>query len=428
MDVLAHGIGGRQDLPISLIQLVVGAGLALVISFLVLGARWRTARLETGDSAGTPVPAGLAGIVDSPAWYWLWRLAGLAFAVYLCGWLLTGPDTPENPAAGVVYVLLWVGLVPLSLLFGPVWRAVNPLRTIHLLVNLALRLDPAGGLRPLPAGLGYRPAAVGLFAFVWLELVAPERATLPVIIAWLALYAIANLTAAFAYGSAWFDRGDAFEVFSGLIGRLSLFGRRADGVPVVRNPLDGIASLRPAPGLVGVVVVLLGSTMYDSVSNAPFWLRFVQENGLPAWITGTLGLAAVIGAVAGLYVLATRVAGRRGRTSADRTPGEIAHSVVPIVVGYLIAHYYSLLVLEGQRTVALLARADWTVHTGLITPVGVANLQITVIVLGHLLGTVLAHDRALRLFPRTQALRGQVPLFALMVAYTVAGLLLLYAG
>jgi hypothetical protein len=437
--VLAHGIGGRQDLPISLTELVIGAGLALVISFLVLGARWQYARLDSADTAGRPVPAGLARIVDSGWWAWTIRLLGLAAAGYFCIGLLGGPDTADNPTAGAFYVLFWVGLVPLSLALGPVWRALNPLRTVHLLGSLAARRDPAAGVRPLPAGLGYWPGAIGLLAFAWLELVAPDRATLPVIRVWLLVYATVTLAAAVIFGAAWFDRGDPFEVLSGLVGRLALIGRRRDGMLVWRNPLDGIAALRPAPGLVATVVVLLGSTMFDSLTGAPAWLRFSQENGVPRTVTGTGGLLAVIAVVAAAYHLATRTAGRQGRAQVDDMPGELAHSIVPIATGYLIAHYYSLLVLEGQRTIALLSDpldigANWlgtgslTVHTGLITPAGVAALQVTLIVLGHLLGTVLAHDRALRLFPRAQAVRGQIPLLALMVAYTVAGLLLLFAG
>ena len=131
-------------------------------------------------------------------------------------------------------------------------------------------------------------------------------------------------------------------------------------------------------------------------------------------------------------------------TTVGSGPRELAHSIVPIAAGYIVAHYYSLLVLEGQRTVALaadplaadplgtgadwLGTRDWEARSGLITPTGVALLQITVIVIGHLLGAVLAHDRALRLFPRKRAVAGQVPLLLLMVLYTVAGLLLLYAG
>ncbi|WP_433788570.1 hypothetical protein [Actinoplanes sp. CA-252034] len=437
--LLAHGVGGRQDLPITLTALIIGAVLALVISFTVLGALWRRPRLDRDGTTGRPVPGWLRAWADAPAWRWTVRLFGLVLFGYFGIGVLAGPDTADNPTFGAFYVLLWVGIVPASLLLGPVWRALNPLRTLHRLAALALRRDPTAGLRPIPARMGLRPAAAGLFAFVWLELVAPERATLPVIIAWLSVYLLAMAVGAVLYGSGWFERGDPFEVYSTLVGRLAFLGRRADGVLVWRNPLDGIAGVTAAPGLVPFVIVLLGSTMFDSLSNAPFWLRFVQENGLPAPVTGTLGLVAVIAVVGAAYRGATTLAGRRAGTDATAVPGRLAHSIVPIAVGYIIAHYYSLLVLEGQRTVALasdplgtgsdwLGTRDLEIRSGWITPTGVALMQITVIVIGHLLGTVLAHDRALYLFPRARAVAGQVPLLLLMVVYTVTGLLLLYAG
>ncbi|MGC4878235.1 hypothetical protein ACLQ26_18510 [Micromonospora sp. DT43] len=449
--LLAHGVGGRQDLPITLPELVVAAALTLVVTFVALGLLWREPRLDRDAAGGRPVPDRLAGLVDAPAFRWTLRGLGLLATGWFCVGLLAGPDTPDNPTAGALYVLLWVGLVPVSLLFGPVWRAVSPLRTVHLLVALAARRDPTRGVRELPAGLGLWPAALTLFGFVWLELVAPERATLPVITAWLAGYAVVMLGGAALFGADWFDRADPFEVYSALVGRLAPIGRAADGVLVWRNPLDGIAGLRPRPGLVAVVIVLLGSTLFDSLSNAPAWLRFAQENGRHPAVTGSAGLVGVIAVVAVAYLVATGAAARVGRAgsagAADpavsvesrRVPGELAHSIVPIAVGYVVAHYYSLLILEGQRTVALLSdprdtgadwfgTAGWQPHTALVTPSGVANLQITVIIVGHLLGTLLAHDRALYLFPRARAVAGQLPLLALMVAYTVAGLLLLYAG
>ncbi|MFY1701323.1 hypothetical protein ACN28G_06245 [Micromonospora sp. WMMA1923] len=447
-ELLAHGVGGRQDLPLPLPYLVVAVALTLLATFVALGALWRVPRLDRTGTAGQPVPGWLGGLVDAPASRWTLRGAGLLAGGYFCVGLLAGPDSPENPTAGVLYVLLWVGLVPVSLLFGPVWRAVNPLRGLYLLVATAAGRDPDRGLRPLPGGLGLWPAAVGLFAFVWLELVAPGRATLPVINAWLAGYALVMLVGAVRYGVGWFDRADPFEVYSALVGRLAVIGRRADGVLVWRNPMDGIAGLRPEPGLVAVVTVLLGSTMYDSLSTAPAWLRFGQESGLPPVVTGTVGITGVIALVALALLAVTRVAAVVGRRAdaaggepvpAGRVAGELAHSIVPVAVGYLLAHYYALLVLEGQRTIALLAdprgtgadwlgTADWSINTALITPDQVAALQVTVIVLGHLLGTLLAHDRALYLFPRARAVTGQLPMLVLMVAYTVVGLLLLYAG
>ena len=438
--LLAHGVGGRQDLPIPFAFAVTGAALALVISFVVLGAFWRQPRL--GDpEAGRPLPERVGRLVDSAGWRWALRGLGLVIAGYFSVGLLFGPDVERNPTAGAFYVVFWVGLVPASLLFGPVWRALNPLRTGLLLVAALLRRDPRRGWFALPPRLGYWPAALGLLAFVWLELVAPDRATVPVIRTWLVAYAIVMLLGAALFGVDFFDRGDAFEVYSDLVGRLAIVGRRDDGVLVWRNPLEGISGLPPAPGLTAVVVVLLGSTLFDSLSNAPGWIRLVQNNEVPAVLTNTAGLVGLIGVVLAAYGITCLLA---AWLAPGQRPGEvaaeIAHCIVPIAVGYVLAHYYSLLVLEGQRTLALLSdplatgtanwlgTATWSINTALVTPTGVALLQVTLIVLGHLIGTVLSHDRALILFPGRAAVTAQIPLLILMVAYTIAGLLLLFAA
>ncbi|GAA3789992.1 hypothetical protein GCM10022226_06090 [Sphaerisporangium flaviroseum] len=436
---LAHGVGGRQDLPIPFSAAMTGAVLALLVSFAALGTLWTEPRLAGALAYARPVSVRVQDLVTGPAWRWFWRTAGLLATAYFCLGMLFGPDRAANPTAGVFYVLFWVGLIPLSLLFGPVWRTLNPLRTLHLLACAALRRDHRRGLRPLPQGLGYRPAATGLFAFTWLELVAPERATLPVIGVWLALYAVTMLGGAVVFGSGWFDKGDAFEVYSDLIGRLAPVGRNPDGTLTWRNPLHGMAGLEPAPGLTTLVVVLLGSTMYDSMSNAPFWVRLLQEGPVPAPVLGTAGLLAVIGAVLAAYLAATALAGRRGGAEPGTTAGELAHSIMPIAVGYLAAHYFTLLLLEGQHAIALLSdplvtgadwlgTAGWQVSAAGTSPAGIAMLQVTMIVIGHVMGTVLAHDRALALFSRRTAVMGQIPLLVLMVAYTVAGLMLLFAA
>ncbi|RJK95420.1 hypothetical protein [Vallicoccus soli] len=436
--LLAHGVGSRQDLPLPFSFTLVGAALALVVSFVALGTLWREPRLG-GERAGRPLPR-LQRFVDAPATRAALRVLGVVVAAYVLLAAFLGPDLATNPTAGVVYVLLWVGIVPLSLLLGPVWRLVNPLRGVHAAVAALLRIDRRHGVLDLPAGAGYWPAAAGLLAFTWMELVAPDRATLPVLRTAILLYAGLHLLAAVVWGSRWFDRGDAFEVWSDLVGRLAPLGRRADGTLVLRNPLDGMATLRPAPGLVAVVAVMLGSTGFDSLGSTPTWFRAVQSSDVPPVLAGTLGLLGVIAVVLAALVLCTRVAGAvgGGEVGPRRAPGEFAHTIVPIAVGYVVAHYYSLLVLEGQRTLVqlsdpLVQGSDWlglggrAVDSSLVTPSGVAALQVVAVVTGHVLGVVLAHDRAVRLFPR-RAVAGQLPLLVLMVAYTVGGLLLLFAG
>jgi hypothetical protein len=435
--LIAHGVGGRQDLPIPFELAVLGAALALVVSFLVLGLAWKESRYR-GDDSGRPLPEALTRAADSLWTRWTLRVLGLASAAVVALAAIAGPDLATNPTAGAVYVLLWVGIVPASLLFGPVWRLVNPVRTVHLLLCRVLRLDPAAGIRRLPSRVGLWPAAVWLLAFTWLELVAPDRATTPVIRAWLATFFGLSLVGAVAFGSRWFGHADPFEAYSTLVGRLSWLGRRRDGRLVARRPLENLDGLPARPGLMAAVAVLLGSTMYDSVSASPWWARLVQGSAFGPTAAGTVGLLATITVVYATFALAVRLAGVVAGLPAgvDR----FAHSVLPIAVGYVIAHYLTLFVLEGQHTLVLLADplgigANWF-GLGNLTesrwlanqPTLVASLQVGAIVVGHVLGIVSAHDRAVRLFPPRRALVAQLPMLGVMVGYTVAGLLLLFAA
>lgn len=266
--VLAHGVGGREALPLPFDLVVRGAAVALLASFLALGVLWRSPRLRRG-AAGKPLPAWMQNGADSRGMEAAGRAVGLIVTGYIAAAAVFGRPDALNPAPYAVYVLFWVGVPFASVVFGPVWRRLNPLRGIHAALARLLRVDPRSGLLDLPAWVGYRPAAVSLASFVWLELAAPGGATVPVLRWYFGLYAAAHLAAAVIFGSRWFSVGDGFEVYSSMVGRLSPVGRRDDGRLVVRNPLDGVATFAAAPGVVALVAVLLGSTAFDSVSGAP---------------------------------------------------------------------------------------------------------------------------------------------------------------
>ncbi|MCX4536080.1 hypothetical protein [Streptomyces sp. NBC_01669] len=427
MSVLAHGIGSRHDLPLSPFYAFAGAFAALFVSFLALGLLWPASRFR-GDRAGRPLPVPLQRLADARPTRIAARAGGLAAALFVLLHLLLGPDGPErNPAAGAVYVLLWVGLVPASLLLGPVWRLLNPLRTLHLLVCRALARDPATG-RPLPVRLGLWPAAAGLLAFTWLELVAPDPASSTALLLFLVPYGAVHLAGAARHGARWFDHADAFEVYSGLLARLSPLGRRpADRRLVLRSPFNGLDATPPTPGLVATVCVMLGSTAYDGFSDAPSWITSVQTSPLGRTTAATLGLLAAVALVATLYALCAGVT--RLISGQLRHPLTVfAHSLVPIALGYLVAHYFTLLVTEGPHTVMVALGTDTSVPPEPpLAPGGIATLQVAAIVVGHVLGVVAAHDRSVRLFPPARAVAGQLPLLALMIAYTIGGLTLLLA-
>ena len=437
--VFAHGIGGAKDLPIPAEYAMAGAGAALAVSFIVLALAWRKPRFDAATQ-GRPVPAWLASLVDSPAFAMALRVLGFAFFAYVVWAAVAGPDLLLNPTFGVVYVLLWVGLVPMSLLFGPFYKAVSPMRTIHLAFTKLTGGRPEEGIAKLPAWVGVWPAALGLLAFVWLELVYPGSTYLSPVRLWFAAYIAVAIVGAAVFGSEWLEKADPFEVYSTLVGHLSVFGRTADGTLVLRSPLGNLDGVPPWPGLVGVVSVLFGSTAFDSFKDSNEWLKFTQSVSTSSTVLDLIALlvfCAVVGVTFSAATMATGVQEEFGRRT---LPDRFAHSVVPIVVGYVVAHYLSYFVEVGQQTVVqlsdplgkgwnLLGTADWTVSYWLSThPTFLAILKVLSVVTGHVLGVIAAHDRAVKLLPKRHQLTGQLPLLFVMVFYTVTGLYLLFGA
>ena len=88
-------------------------------------------------------------------------------------------------------------------------------------------------------------------------------------------------------------------------------------------------------------------------------------------------------------------------------PRRYAGTVVPIVLGYTVAHYFSLLVLDGQTTWILASNPFGSAGVDLFGTYGnavdltavssdaIALVQVGAVVLGHVLGVTLAHERAL---------------------------------
>jgi hypothetical protein len=293
---------------------------------------------------------------------------------------------------------------------------------------------------PIPRWVGYWPAALGLGLFTWLELVYPRNQEHPVhpLIVFFGCYAVAHVVAGVIYGPKWFARGDAFEVYSSLVAGLSPFGRRrSDRRLVVRNPLDGLLGIPIDNGLVAVVTVLFGSTLFDALSGTSWWENHgpIQHHLGPV-VVSTLAEIGVILLVAASFIVATRLTAPRGEEPREM-PRVFAHTLVPILIGYAIAHYFSLAVFDGQLGLILLSDplqtgANLLGLTGravdvFIHPGSIAAVEITAIVTGHILGVVSAHDKAVSILPRDRILRGQLPLLGLMVCYTVLGIYLFFA-
>ncbi|MFN0090595.1 MAG: hypothetical protein ACKVWR_10075 [Acidimicrobiales bacterium] len=434
----AHGIGSRADLPLPRWLFVYGAGAGVVVSFAALRLLWTRPRLaRAAEGRALPGPVSAAARL----------LAGGGRALGVAAWALTlaaawfgAADSSANIAPVAVYVVFWVGVALASALLGDLWRVLNPFDTLAALAGAVKARRWPGPAPEPPHHWTLYPAAAGIAAFAWLELAYHEPASPRVLALALTLYSTLMLAGAVRRGRAWLRVGDGFAALFSLLGLLGPFFRGRSGELRVRWPLAGLAADPPRRGVAALVLVTLGSTTFDGVSRTQAWGRILGDStGWAATARTTIGLALTVAAVAGAYYAACwAVAARAERAGYDAVDAaaEYAHGLVPIALAYAVAHYFSLLVFEGQRAWSLASdpfgegwdlfgAAGRAVEYGVIGAVGIAYVQAGAVVAGHVGGVLASHDRAVETLPAREAARTQVPMLVVMVAYTVVGLGLL---
>ena len=424
----------------------------LVLSFLALGALWKRPQLER-RAAGRPLPPGLERFLRSRVLHVVLGLvsAGLLTLVFLTA-LIGEPSSAQNLAPTFVYVIFWLGLVPVQLLLGNVWPAVNPwLAFANGVAWVWTRLGRTW-TPPLvyPDRLGVWPAAFLLFCFAAFELCYAEPASPRALALAIALYSYVTWFGMAAYGRrTWAERGEAFTVYFGLFARIAPFGER-DGRLVLRAPLSGLAGRETTPGMLAFVAVMLGSVVFDSVSRLTVWqdLRaeleqpyIIESPGIAELISTALylaGLVACVLLVALAYLGAIRVA-RRAVSEARPLAPEFLLGLVPIALVYAVAHYFTSLIRDGQYAILfasdpfgygwdLFGTVDYSPNIMPFSPNTVWYVQVGALVIGHVAGLAVAHDRAVTILGERDALRSQYAMLALMVIYTVLGLWLLSQG
>ena len=272
---------------------------------------------------------------------------------------------------------------------------------------------------------------------MWLELVYPANTTAQTLSLAVLYYGLYLVAAAFLLGPRTaLDAGEAFEVYTGVISAMAPLELRYPDRPERRPWFAALPHLPRRRGKTAFIVAMIGTVSYDGMSTATWWRDMVGDRARDMWFE-TAALLATVAAIGALYYAASLVAARLAGTgrSATDVAASFAHSLVPIAFAYAFAHYFSLIVFEGQQLIHaasdpfsrgwdLFGTAEWQI---VFTPsqVWVWYVQVMVIVLGHIGGVVLAHDRALAEFPTEVAVRTQYAMLVLMVILTGLGLLIL---
>lgn len=442
----AHGIVGRADLPIPEEIFAVAAAVVLVLSFAALATGWSRPRLEAPTQRALGRLPRMVEVVAG-------ALGVLVFAAIVYAGLAGTDSQQDNLAPNAVYVVMWVGVPFVSLLLGDVFRLLSPWRAIGRGVGWVAKRVGGDALPeplPYPERFGRWPAVAGLLAFGLAELCfAAGREPGPLAVLAL-LYLVVQLVGMSLYGEeAWTRRGDAFGVYFSLFARLAPFGRREDGTLFLRPPLSGATSVARVPGTVALLVVAIATTAFDGAKEGPLFSDAAPalqdlftglgaSKGFGLELALVVGYAVALAGVAAIYWLAVEgMPSAGGRLRRGERGLQLAHSLIPIVAAYVVAHYFSLLAYNGQDAARLASdplgegadlfgTASASIDYGVVSATGIWYVQVAALVLGHVAALVLAHDRALTLYGSARAaVRSQVVMLIVMVCFTCLGLYLL---
>ncbi len=435
MLTLAHGVGGRIDLPLPAWQLAWAAGFAVAISFVALGTFWSQPRLAEA-ARGKPLP-GVSNLGDPGVV--VGRIFGLAaFGLTMVAAWFGLDEGAANLAPVALFITFWVGLQVVSFLVGDVWRACNPLWTLADIGAWVRAKITRTDLSDVSRGEGtHWPAVVSIFAFLWMELAYHSSDSPRSIGVYLTAYTVAMLAGASVFGRGWVRSAEGFGVLFSKLGAMAPLYRDPAGQIRWRLPLSGLARLDVRPGTVPFILTVLGSTSFDGFTRSSWWLDITSnKTGWGLTITSTIGLVVVIGIVALAYGLAIGAMAWVTGDRASELSDVFGPSLVPIAAAYAVAHYFSLLVLEGQEIIFrvsdplgngsdLFGTIDFQINYGLISTFAIAWVQTVAIAVGHVFGVAASHDRAIERWDHATAVKSQYPMLGVMVLYTVVGLFLL---
>lgn len=449
----AHGFGQRYDLPLPLSFYLYGTAAAVAVSFVVVA-------LFVRGGAQTRARRGV-NLLSHPFGRWLahpglvtvFRLVSLAlFLVTVAAGLLGDQNPYRNIAPTMIWIVAWVGLSYVSAFVGDVWSLINPWATAFDLAERAFGRRGLSWRLPYPQALGVWPAVALLLAFAWFELVYPAASEPRQIALAACAYSILTWIAMAAFGrEVWLNHGEVFSVAFGTYARFAPTEARSgpDGPELILRPFGAglLHADRASPSMTAFVLLLLATVLYDGLLGTPEWASVERaiagSNGdvgiLSPLTLRTVGLGAFWLLFLGLYLAVSAL--MRAVVGGCHTTADIARSfaftLVPIAIGYHLAHYLTFLLIQGQYVVPLISdpfgfgwdvfgTASYRVDIGIVGSRFAWYAAVAAILVGHIAAVYLAHARAMYLFtPRGAALRSQVPLTALMVVYTFVSLSIL---
>jgi hypothetical protein len=396
---LGHGLSPAYQSPLPLAVYLAGAAITVALSFVFVLAR--------DMRADAPVP-GRARQVPAVVRHGL-RVVGVAGWAWIMAQGIAGGSSDAAVAGLFLWVYGWVGLAMLSAFVFPAWEWVDPFATLHDAGAWVLRRLGVRGWTPvaMPARARGWPAVAGLAFVIWLELGAvPGNQELTLVVAG---YTILTLALMAQYGrDGWRAHGETFTVWFRTLNRLATMGvapatttvpgadpDAVDGRAVLRRPFASglLESAWDSPRII-LVALGTGSIIFDGLSQT---VAFASVFGVPALGLKTLLLLSFLAVITAAALGVARTV----------SPNAIGAGLLPIAVGYLVAHYLTYLLIDGQRIAIavsdplqqgwdLVGTAFYQANAGWLPPGLVWTAQLAAVVGGHMLGAWAGHVVAQR--------------------------------
>ncbi len=452
----AHGFGYRYDLPLPLYLYLFGSGTIVFITFLAL-VFWQTKSINL---------AKVKFIWNiSPHFIFFFHkfakpIVGTISLVIFLSLVSIGffghQNTLKNLLPVSIWVLWWVGFVCITALCVNTWSILNPwtfcFRIAEHIFGKEIKFSA------YPDWLGFWPSALFLSIFLWIELIWP-RSQIPLSLATLIIfYSLTTWAGMIIYGQkSWIKHAEVFSVLFSLLGRFAPLQIRQGGKTFSLQPHGfGLLNKSRSPiGLVFVIIILLSGLNFDGFMATESWdkiqLYVLGINSLnPTFQTlhkyfgnlqtvlQTAGLFAFLFLFLMAYTLvcfATKIMldrsdpSGKSQISLQTVLEHFVITLLPIAIGYHVAHYLSYLLIAGQLAIPLLSDPyglgwnflgtnSYQIHIGIINARTAWHVTLASIILGHVLSIFLSHVRSLELAPRKNQSMIELPMVTLMVFYT----------
>ncbi len=419
--IYAHGFGQRIDLPVPFGWILLAASFAVLISFILLAIFSREAGKDPEELS--------KNVISTQKLSGLSLILKVLFTALFILTLISAFFGNENPVYNFAPIFVWitwtVGLTFVSALAGNAWSILNPWK------NLLELFWKGKSIITYPSSWQSWPAVLFLFGFLWFENISSAAAVPKTLGIILLFYSVITFLGMIIFGfEDWIKNGEFFSNIYYFLGRFA---------PLYAK--DGQLKLRKyGVGLLGreglsvsqacFILLMLAGVSFDGFKATYTYFKILitldPNNVISIPLLETVTFLLFYGAFILVYFSVSKI-------MAERAWSHFILSIIPIAVVYELAHFTSLLLVDGQRIIYLISdplgmgwnlfgTASYTISSNFINFVIYWMAEICLIVIGHIIAVWVSHREAMMLYERKKAILSQYPMLVLMIGYTIVSL------